>query len=161
NEPLDEPFGAFWAIHTHDRPQTVMPAEPRAAPASGLAEPLPPPPERARRRRLRVLFVAMANSPHSARWIAQLEGRRWDVCLFPAELPDFVPVTPLVHELAPSVRVLEGWPIPGGGRNLALRLSRPFKPGWNVRAWQLARTIRKVRPDIVHSLEIQHAGYLT
>src|SRR5205823_14034717 len=45
--------------------------------------------------------------------------------------------------------------------NLALRLSRPFKPGWNVRAWQLARTIRKVRPDIVHSLEIQHAGYLT
>lgn len=103
----------------------------------------------------------MANSPHAARWIAQLEARGWDLHLFPAEIPTVVPITPLIHELAPSVRIEEGWPIPFGGRNLALRLSRPFKPGWPIRAWQLGRVVRKLRPDLVHSLEIQHAGYLT
>lgn len=156
NDPLDEPVGAFWAIYT------VGGRAPKAAtPTRNLAEPLPPPRPRAARRRLRVLFVAMANSPHSARWIGQVEGRGWDTMVFPAELPAVVPVTPLLAQIAPSTRVVEGWPIPGGGRNLAVRLSRPFKPGWNVRAWELARVIRRTRPDIVHSLEIQHAGYLT
>jgi glycosyltransferase involved in cell wall biosynthesis len=156
NEPLDEPFGAFWAIHTKGRSP-----RPAAGTASELAEPLPPPPVRRRQRHLRVLFVAMANSPHSAHWIGQLEGRRWELFLFPTDLPEVVPVTPLFQDVAPSVRLVEGWPIPGGGRNLALRLSQPFKPGWNIRAWQLARVIRKLQPDIVHSLEIQHAAYLT
>jgi len=155
NEPLDTPQGAFWAVGTKGRhPKSV------AHDVRRLDEPLPAPPARPPRR-LRVLFVAMANSPHSAHWIAQLEGRRWDLSLFPADLPEVVPVTPLLREVAPSVRVVEGWPIPGGGRNLALRLSRPFKPGWNVRAWELARVIRKLEPDIVHSLEIQHSAYLT
>ena len=36
-----------------------------------------------------------------------------------------------------------------------------FFPSWLDRAWALASTISRVRPDIVHSLEIQHAGYLT
>src|SRR5207244_623486 len=34
---------------------------------------------------MRVLFVAMAHSVHTARWIAQLRGRGWDLHLFPVE----------------------------------------------------------------------------
>jgi glycosyltransferase involved in cell wall biosynthesis len=33
--------------------------------------------------------------------------------------------------------------------------------GKNYRAAQLARLIDKLRPDLIHSLEIQHAGYMT
>jgi FkbM family methyltransferase len=109
----------------------------------------------------RILFVAMANSPHAARWISQLEGRGWKLFLFPADDPRHVPPTPLLSELAPSLRLVEGWPVPGGrGRGLAVKLTRRWKPGWPVRPWQLARMVRKFEPDIVHSLEIQHAGYL-
>lgn len=36
-----------------------------------------------------------------------------------------------------------------------------FRPELRERAAWLARVIKKVKPDLVHSLEFQHAGYLT
>ena len=33
---------------------------------------------------MRVLFVAMANSIHTARWVDQLAGQGWDLHLFPS-----------------------------------------------------------------------------
>jgi SAM-dependent methyltransferase len=156
---LAEPHGAFWAIHG-EAPRKSQVAPRTAKPAD--TNPRPGPQVRAvSARRPRILFVAMANSPHTAKWISQLEGTGCEAYLFPSEIPTVVPITPLLAERAPTVQIVEGWPVPGGGRNLALRLTRPFKPGWPIRAWQLARMIRKLRPDVVHSLEIQHAGYLT
>ena len=34
---------------------------------------------------MRILFVAMANSIHTARWINQLADQGWDIHLFPVE----------------------------------------------------------------------------
>jgi glycosyltransferase involved in cell wall biosynthesis len=105
------------------------------------------------------LFVAMANSPHAARWISQLEGLGWDLHLFPVEPVNLAPVTPLFAKRAPSVQLLGESQVPVVGPILAAQLQLR-RPGWRVRAWLLARAIRRLRPDVVHSLEIQHAGYL-
>ena len=119
---------------------------------------------------MRILFVAMANSIHTARWIEQLRGEGWDIHLFPAEdahiHPELREVT--VHdllyqrsaELDRSVPIIGGWPFPRGA-NGAKRIVRRFAPTWSERSRRLARTIKALRPDIVHSMEIQHAGYLT
>lgn len=120
----------------------------RNGPAKGLRQP-------------RILFVAMANSQHAAGWIAQLEGSDWESFVFPVESPKTTPIHADLRRLAPSAKIVEGWPIPGGGQELVRRAASPFKPGWMPRAWQLARVIRKLKPDVIHSLEIQHAGYLT
>lgn len=122
-----------------------------------------------RRRRMRILVVAMAESVHTARWLSQLRDEDWDVHLFPvSENPlhvDLHDVT--VHgavrrprpDLDPSVR-RRGipWPLPRGSVRLEWTLGR--LPRMN-RAARLARLISSLRPDVVHSLEMQHAAYLT
>ena len=119
---------------------------------------------------MKILVVAMSNSIHTARWLAQLAGEPWELHLFPSQ--DFGATHPqlrnvVVHHsiygaqgrIERSAR-LRG--IPVGSRMLAygarLLLGRWF-PAY--RATQLARLIRRLRPDAVHSLEFQSAGYLT
>ncbi len=118
---------------------------------------------------MRILFVAIANSVHAARWINQTAGQGWDVHLFPVEdagiHPELHDVT--VHGFVSnrpsgrsrSVRLGSGWWPLTRGAATARRIM-----GRNTAAWQaarLAKVIRTLRPDIVHSLEFQHAGYLT
>lgn len=120
---------------------------------------------------MRVLFVAMANSVHTARWINQFTDQPWDLHLFPVdETPlqrDFRRVT--VHglfrqssaALDPSVRQTGlWWPLKRGRTRIAKILER-CSPGVTARSSRLARVIRRITPDLVQSLEIQHAGYLT
>ncbi|HUS70377.1 MAG TPA: glycosyltransferase family 4 protein [Anaerolineae bacterium] len=119
---------------------------------------------------MRILFVAMANSIHTARWMHQLVDQGWDIHLFPVDFTDIHPdlrnltfhnflyYRPLAADH--SVRVVGSWPFPRGF-NTARRIAERLGPRWSDRAWQLARAIRKLRPDIVHSMEMQHAGYLT
>ncbi len=124
---------------------------------------------------MRILFVAMSNSVHTARWINQISDRGWDIHLFPSiDLfsspewihPDLRNITvygPSVHRrpegLDPSVRLRGTWPLRRGSGLISHpvfhRLFHRFAP------WRLARIIRWLKPDIVHSIEIQHAGYLT
>jgi hypothetical protein len=112
----------------------------------------------------------MANSIHTCRWINQLSGQKWDIHLFPVE---DVPPHPrlqnvVVHEFLtnkprdvdPSLEVVGTWPFPRGAY-LTSRLIGRVAPSWQDRSWRLARLIRKLRPDIVHSLEMQLAGYIT
>jgi len=111
----------------------------------------------------------MANSVHTARWISQLGQEGWDVHLFPVSTrplhPDLRDVT--VHaavrrsrpDLDRSVRQ-RGicWPLPRG----SVRLEWALEAGRRTnRAARLARVISTIRPDIVHSMEMQHAAYLT
>jgi glycosyltransferase involved in cell wall biosynthesis len=117
---------------------------------------------------MRILFIAMANSVHTTRWINQLAGQGWDIHLFPVDdagiHPDLRNLT--FHNflcskpsgLNQSVRVVDSWPFPRGA-DLARRVMRRFFPAWID--WKLARNIRRLKPDIVHSLELQHAGYMT
>lgn len=129
---------------------------------------------------MRILFVAMPDSIHTARWIGQLDGLGWDIHLFPIPylergaqphpgmknltLHDVLYDRPLT--LDPSVRTVDdywpwgGWPLPFG-KHRVRRFMQWRNPAWRDRTWRLAQTIRKLQPDIVHSLEIQHAGYAT
>jgi hypothetical protein len=118
---------------------------------------------------MRILIVAMTESIHTARWINQLARTGWDVHLFPSRSryvhPALRNVT--VHGLFmnagdadPSVRVRSIWPFPRG-MNLFTRCTNRFWPVYFSRVGQLARIMRKLKFDVVHSLEIQHAGYLT
>jgi glycosyltransferase involved in cell wall biosynthesis len=119
---------------------------------------------------VRILFVAFGSSPHTARWISQLDGEDWDIHLFPVDeyylYPDFRNIT--VHSFFPfrsesidsSVRQASVWPLRRG----RVRIRNAFKrlPGDPMsESARLARLIRSLKPDIVHSLEMQHGAYLT
>ena len=113
----------------------------------------------------------MANSVHTARWLRQLTDEKWDIHLFPVDEnplhPDLRHVT--VHtllrqrssDLDPSVRQTGlWWPFRRGATRVRDALER-LSPDLTSRPARLARAIRRLRPDIVHSLEMQRAGYLT
>jgi glycosyltransferase involved in cell wall biosynthesis len=126
-----------------------------------------------RRRRPRVLFVCMTESVHSVRWLRQVAPLGFERHVFPASglglHPDLSDVT--VHYLLaapPPGRRLRCepmvWPFEAGAwrvnrwRRDGL-LSREYRtPSW--RADHLAATLRRLKPDLVHTLETQHAGYL-
>ncbi len=117
---------------------------------------------------MRILFVAFGSSPHTARWISQLSGENWDIHLFPVDeyylYPDLRDVT--VHKLFrydssqridPSIRQATfPWPFQRG----RLRMRRAFErmPGDPMSdPARLARLIRSLKPDIVHSMDIKGA----
>lgn len=111
----------------------------------------------------------MAESVHTARWLSQVRDEGWDVHLFPiSELPLHVDLRNVtVHgavrrprrDLDPGVRQ-KGvpWPLSRGAVRLEWALGRLPRMD---RAARLARVISSLRPDIIHSLEMQHAAYLT
>jgi len=117
-----------------------------------------------------ILFVAMAGSIHAARWINQLEGRGWDLHLFPS-LDQGV-----VHPELRGVRVHHSVYGPRPGSTVGVPQSGvnvySYKLAWvlrrylnlrdpGYRARQLSKLIDRLRPDVVHSMEFQAAGYLT
>jgi len=115
---------------------------------------------------MRIVLVAMANSIHTARWVAQLPVDAWDVHVFSStpsgeSHPNLKGVT--VHHLChmragPGVQQRG---IPVIGRRVApLAETALDRIVPSLRARLLVRAIRKLRPDVVHSLEIQHGGYL-
>jgi glycosyltransferase involved in cell wall biosynthesis len=133
---------------------------------------------------MKVLFVAMAASIHAARWISQLGDLGWELHLFPSDYQSPHPILKNItlHDVmyhSGKLRVdtqqidhsiqLEGvywaqlqklWRVPFVGRRISTRVINRFAPQWNDRAWRLAETIHRIKPDLIHSLEIQHAGYL-
>ena len=122
---------------------------------------------------MRILVVGMSNSIHTARWLAQLEGTGWEVHLFPSlELSLHAAIRNVhFHDLGFSLIAGRDALAPEGSvtwtRFKSAQMASQFlfkildrrRPGWRER--RLARTIRSLQPDVVHSLEIQHAGYLT
>ena len=118
-------------------------------------------------RPLRILFVARPISVHAARWINQITDQGWDVHLFPAfEAPlheDFKNLTTygvMRHRVSEGVKQKALWPLPLGGDRVQM-LGRRLSEPWSSRAAWLARVIARLKPDVVHSLEFQQAGYLT
>jgi glycosyltransferase involved in cell wall biosynthesis len=120
---------------------------------------------------MRILFVAPADSIRVAHWINQVsEQTGWDIHLFPVNssaLPHRnlrnLAVYGLSHfrEQRPlrNVRWIKGlWPWPRGtGR--VVKLIRRFRPEvWDNYSW-LDRIVRRLKPDIVHSLGLPEAGY--
>ena len=116
----------------------------------------------------RLLFVAMPESIHTARWIAQIAEQGWDIYLFPCyaapmhpelrHLTAFASAPPRRTDPKHHVRRL-WWTLPFFLVDwVRSKLRRAPVSSMTSRA--LALAIRGLQPDIVHSLEIQHAGYL-
>jgi glycosyltransferase involved in cell wall biosynthesis len=121
-------------------------------------------------KKVRILFIAMSNSIHTARWISQIADEGWDLHLFPSDdngrvHPDLKNVT--VHhsfysleqtKLNRNVRY-RGIPLVSDfSVNAARKILRSASPDY--RENQLQRLIRKISPDIIHSMEFQSGGYL-
>lgn len=119
---------------------------------------------------MKILFVAMANSVHTARWINQMSDTKWDLQLFPSLNSD------AIHEGLERIVVYETFYGPQPQlKNKAKILGIPFfsQPLANLvrdviqryfpslRTIYLELIIRWWKPDIVHAMEIQGAGYLT
>jgi glycosyltransferase involved in cell wall biosynthesis len=126
---------------------------------------------------MRILFVGMTNSIHLARWVSQLDGTNWERFLFPiytvkphADLKDLTLINSSEFPGFQSNRSLRyiNSSLPFFVMNLLNRIIQkrldPLRPVVKpspllVRA--LIKTIEQVKPDIIHSMEFQEAGYLT
>lgn len=121
-------------------------------------------------KKLKILFVAMSDSIHTARWLNQIADQGWELHLFPCfdkglSHPDLANIT--VHHSVYSRRdnpnskvTYRGLKVPKpifarGGRWILDQFVEDY------RAKQLIRLIKKLQPDIIHSMEFSLAGYLT
>ena len=133
-------------------------------------------------KKLRILFVAMTHSIHTIRWINQFADQGWDIHLFPSDNSDVNPNlkdvtvhdTPYIgkgpfiisHKMNANIRFAgtRHWLLPRGVdlANRIWRWSRKLarKQPAEDRTDRLVNLIRSLQPQIVHSLETQHAGYL-
>jgi glycosyltransferase involved in cell wall biosynthesis len=122
---------------------------------------------------MRILFVAMSGSIHTHRWISQVADGVRDIHLFPSVEAGYL------HPGIENV-IVHNNVFLGQKGTFSSRRFRDVSPHcypfllaakifwrllWAVsrfvpRDRRLAGLIRRIRPDVVHSLEIQHAGYL-
>ena len=120
---------------------------------------------------MRILIVGMTESIHTVRWVSQIADQGWTVCLFPSIdcgviHPDFSNVRLCVplYGRKPLNKSAKISGISVFNDYLARGMNHIFTKAAfyeRYRAERLARIIQKMKPDAVHSIEIQHAGYLT
>jgi len=112
-----------------------------------------------------ILLVAMPDSIHTARWVNQIIDQGWEIYLFPS-MGD----VNAHHELK-GVVIIRPWNwlhciVDRVGLNLITksifwlrrRYEKSFPPS---RISRLLKAIKSLHPDVIHSMEIQAAGYLT
>jgi len=119
--------------------------------------------------KMRILFVAMPDSIHTVRWISQITNQSWKIYLFPSydakihsELNDVVAFGSVIQLLNCRKRGLRmfWWTLPFFFLDYVItRLKGKYSSRFASIALSIA--VRLIRPDIVHSLEFQRAGYLT
>lgn len=115
---------------------------------------------------MKLVVVAMPESVHTARWLAQVASRGWEIHLFSSHSAGYahpalhgVEVHHLFRSLQRGVRQ-RGFPLlQRDAAYTAERVVDRAAPG--VRRDALVRLLSRVRPDVVHSLELQHGAYLT
>ncbi len=111
-------------------------------------------------KRTRVILVCMVDSIHVARWLSHFTHQDVDFYLFPSG-----PNRTVHHQIRDLVRnssvSLATFSIPPWARYLSVPLwlaDRILSD--RVRGWMLRRKIRQVKPNYLHALELQHAGYI-
>jgi glycosyltransferase involved in cell wall biosynthesis len=119
--------------------------------------------------RVRILFVGMSDSIHAARWTRQLVDQGWDLHLFPVDetfvRAEFRNITIYRRSMRrpagihKSVKTFGLLPF-NRGQGLAVRMGEKINPGLVDRSSWLSMVIRILKPDVLHSMEFQHAGYL-
>jgi glycosyltransferase involved in cell wall biosynthesis len=125
---------------------------------------------------MKILIIAMSESIHTARWINQIVDEGWDIHLFPAVDHGFVNPhlknVAVHHLIYTGARINKshtiknrGFRIPFNPFGVSSSLIFFFREFMNrhmsgYSAWRLRRLIKRLGPDIIHSLEFQHSGYL-
>lgn len=105
---------------------------------------------------MRLVIVGFARSVHTARYLQLLEGMDWEVHLFDST------VSPRPHPDLSGVVLHSSVPVetpPGRG----VTVVDPPEGASTTLSWraeQLGRLVDEIRPDVVHSHEIQHGGAL-
>ncbi len=123
-------------------------------------------------RKPKILFIAYADSIHTARWINQIADLGWDLHLFPStdcctSRTDFRNIT--IHysfygrrlKFTHPTQKIKGIPVFFGIIANLIRYIIRTRIFPEYRSWYLSYLIRKIKPDIIHSMEFQHACYLT
>jgi glycosyltransferase involved in cell wall biosynthesis len=116
---------------------------------------------------MRVLFVGVASSIHTARWISQISGLGWDLHLFDPENSLISPALQSVTlyttwkklDVPPSVTIRYRWPFLRGRMFLESKFPRIWRLIAPESSIQLAKLIQKLSPDCIHSLGMQIASY--
>ena len=104
---------------------------------------------------MRIVVVGMLDSVHVARWLKQFEGENLTFWLFPSS--PHRRIHPEIVNLASAgqFNFVKGVQLLGAAAWLMDRLFNN-----RFRALFLDKLIYRVRPDFVHALELQNAGYL-
>lgn len=111
-----------------------------------------------------ILFVAMMDSIHTARWIKQLDGTNHEIHIFPSTTGN--KIHPFISGQQITSHVPWVFKLPNAKfryffKAIILLCSVPLKLLCRFSSEdRLRRVIKKLRPDLIHSLETQHAGYL-
>ncbi len=112
----------------------------------------------------------MSNSIHVSRWISQLADQSWEIFLFPAYRTNphsglrnitvfgTDPLRP--RDLDKSVRFIH-WSSLYFYRDSIESHLITHQISDKYKEIALVHAIQSIKPDIIHSLELQHAGYLT
>jgi len=133
---------------------------------------------------MRILIVAMGNSIHTARWLSHIKDEDWDIHLFPVDF--FTEVHPGIYGMSKNIKVHSPIILKSLIRKYkqkkrekarveidARKLLKEYQQGSLVvknilrklfsvnYTKELYKVIKKVKPDIVHSMHIQEAGYIT
>ncbi len=118
---------------------------------------------------MRILIIAMSESIHTARWISQVSDQGWEIHLYPSV--DYG----LTHPMLQNIHIHHSYydEISAGEQGVKVHgmpvFFKPlsaigrkghayYSPDFRVR--HLAKLIKKLKPDLIHSIEMQHAGYL-
>ncbi len=118
---------------------------------------------------MKLLIVGFSDSVHVARWIENLAELGWDIRIFPSV------DSGVTNDQLESVKVYMTFYSSYGNKNRKIKRYGIWVPGYLVsvacrlglktifskyQEKHLARVIRKFKPDIIHSMEIQAGGYL-
>lgn len=112
-------------------------------------------------KRKTVVLVCMVDSIHVARWISQFEPSEVKFVLFPSG-PNRRVHPKIIEMISRGKRFDNQLTVVSfsGRLSLVLWVIDRFASEW-VRGLLLRRLLIRTRPDFVHALELQHAGYVT
>ena len=107
-----------------------------------------------------VILVCMVDSIHTARWLSTFSGEKIHFILMPSTPNRSIHpiIRDLIHGNPNQKSTVEIRPF-GGKLSIPLWMVDVLFRDW-IRGAILSRLIKSVKPDYVHALELNHAGYI-
>ncbi len=108
---------------------------------------------------MKILFIAITESIHASRWIKQISDQGWEICLYPSREGQYLHKSFLSLNIShPKIFVLDKSVYSGLFFKIYYKILKLIRSDFHER--RLYHYIRKTKPDIIHTLETQGAGYL-